>query len=414
MKKNLLFILAVIMIVPFAGCGAGAKDKTETGVHEWIAYSAFCAEGDTIYNTTVSGGAFKTMGCRISFNETGSYIFTHADGTRTEITVKDQTPPQISVDTSAFFPQPNIACALPKITVTDGYDGIIENYEVKIEGKTAESVTFTDYGSKKMTVTATDKSGNKASKVVMLECVPPTDVAVPVGTSIVLDESFFYRLEGTGYNYRFTVTKIYGTDKKVMPLTKSFTVEKDCCYEVKGVATDGFGDKTEMYKLYYDENISVITFNPLGNGVFLQDESDFCLQYSGFETVVKGNKVYLTTKPAYARVEVADGGNGRLALNSLSEIAKDTWAWQFALKGEHRAGNIYFDLLFAKKPEGENPNDLWLFEIIKNQQIFYSDAGRYCVHVEADRNDVSYRFGVNGPKLTDNAVILDNILFVPD
>ena len=414
-EKFLACICAATLLVPFFGCaGNDATDNKKANVNEWTELTALYGDGDAFYNTEVSGGVYRINGSKILFEETGKYILTHFDDSKTEIEVTDKIAPQIFVELKDFKPELNKACELPKITVTDGYDGIIENYEVKIEGKSADSVTFTEYGGKKMTVTATDKSGNKASKVVTLECVPPTDVAVPVGTTIILDGSFFYGLDETAYNYGFTVTKICGTERKIVPLTRSFAVEKGCCYEVKGVATDGFGDKTETYRLYYDEDISVMTFNSLGNGLFLQDERDFCLQYSGFETIVRGNKVYITTKPAYARVEVVDGGNGRLAISSLSEIANDTWAWQFALKGEHRAGNIYFDLSFEKEPEDGNSGDLWLFEIIKDQQIFYSDAGRYCVHVEANQNDISYRFGVNGPKLTDNAVYLDNLMFVPD
>lgn len=406
-EKILACICASALLVPFFGCGGNnATDNINANVNEWTEFTALCADGDAFYNTEVSGGAYRINGSKILFEETGKYILTHADDSRTEIEVTDKVAPQIFVELTDFKPELNIACALPKITVMDGYDGRIENYEVQIDGKTADGITFTGYGSKKMTVTATDKSGNKASKVVTLECVPPTDVAVPVGTTVNLGGSFFYGLDETAYKYSFTVTKIDGTERKVFPLIKSFTVEKDCCYEVKGVATDGFGDKTETYRLYYDEDISVMTFNYLGNGLFLQDETDFYLQYSVFKKVVNGNNTEFVTSPAYSRiVDGQNDGNGRLAISSASE---NIWAWRFALKGEHRAGTLYFDLAF------ERDDEEWLFEIIPNEQIFYNDAGRYCVRMEVSQSDISYRFGVNGPKLTDNTVYLDNILFVPD
>ena len=406
-EKILACICAATLLVPFFGCGGNdATDNIKANVNEWTELTAFYTDGDAFYNTEVSGGVYRINGSEILFEETGKYILTHADDSKTEIEVADKIAPQIFVELKDFKPELNKACELPKITVIDGYDGKINEYTLTVDGQTAREVTFTEYGVKTLKITAVDRSGNKAEKTIDLECVPEVNVAVTAGTEITLGKDFFYGLDDTTYNFNFTVKEINGLTVAETLYANGFTVKSGCCYEVSGAARNTLGETVRQYKLFYDKNVKVMTFDYIGNGNFLQNETDFYLQYSVFEKVVNGNKTEFATSPAYSRViDGQNDGNGRLTISSASG---NIWAWRFALKGERRVGTLYFDLAF-ERDDGE-----WLFEIIPNEQIFYNDAGRYCVRMEASQSDISYRFGVNGPKLTDNAVILDNILFVPD
>ena len=70
---------------------------------------------------------------------------------------------------------------------------------------------------------------------------------------------------------------------------------------------------------------------------------------------------------------------------------------------------MYFDLSFA------DDCDEWIIELVKNEDILFdSDTGRYCIEIENEEigKNIVYKFGVNGPKLYDNLVYFDNIVFV--
>lgn len=401
---TVLLTIAISFAAVFAlGCAEPAVKSVN--VNEWIELSELLEDGDGFQNVKFTGdGTPRIDGCKILFDKTGVYTLTHSDDSKTKIEVKDGVPPDIRVNTAGFKPLLNETHALPEITVVDGYDGIIGDYTVKVDGQTTTDIKFTEYGEKTLTVTASDGSGNKSEKSFTLECIPETDVAVRAGTTVKLGADFFYGLDETeNYNYpSFTVKKVKGTETTVLSHIDSFTVESGCYYETEGVITPmSGGDPVKNYKLYYEENLSVITFDSLGNGNYSDTERDFYLAYEVFES----NGRQLVTLPAYSRVS-ADGVNGRLAVSSADE---NIWSWRFALKGESRKGTLYFDVSF-EKPESE-----WLLEIVKDTEIlYYEHAGRYCVKTEESGGDISYRFGVNGPKLIDNAVYLDNIIFVPD
>ena len=354
-------------------------------------------------------------GSMIMFTKTGVYTLAHADGSTTAIEVKDATAPIVSVDFSGFNPVPNVASALPKITVTDGYDGVISEFTASVDGIAATSVTFSDYGIKILKVFAEDKSGNKVEKAYTLECLPESDAAMSVGTVVTLDSDFFV---GVGdleeYNYNFTLIETLTQQSGDFIVNKTlhaigFEIRQGGYYEVTGVATNARGEKVRQYKLYYDKDFykddySLLTFDYVSNGNYEDTDRDVYLIYEVFQL----NGRQFVTAPANARTEMDINGNGKLAISSVDE---NIWSWRFALYGEKRSGTLYFDVSF------EHAEDEWLFEIVKDTVILRDkDAGRYSVHIDAneDQSDISYRFGVNGPKLTVNKVYLDNFLFVPD
>ena len=410
MRKIVLVILAVVIsLFAFYGCGSGKTTEKQVDVNEWVNLSELYKTGDGINNTEFTGEASPIINAgSVLFTKIGQYVLIHQDGSKTEITVKDKAAPQISVDYLTFDPVPNQSHDLPKITVMDGYDGEITDYSVKIDGQETASVTFTEYGRKTMTVTATDASGNKAEKSFPIECLPESEIMVTAGQTVTLGKEFFYGLnDSKSYGYSFTIIKVNGTDRTEIKYQNQFTAESGHYYEVYGKAMSADGTETvNNYKLYREEGVKMLTFSGKGNGKYSATERDFYLVY---EVFTNENGQQLVTSPAYSRVCSTDGTvNGKLAISSADA---SVWAWRFALKGENRSGYLYFDVSFEKDEEE------WLFEVVKDTEILhYGDAGRYKVRIDADdgKSDISYRFGANGPKLTENTVYLDNILFVPD
>ena len=351
------------------------------------------------------------------FSKTGEYVLKHSGGGKTRITVKDETAPTISVDYSGFNPALNQSHALPKITVIDGYDGAITDYSVKVDGQESSTVVFTEYGKKTMTVAATDASGNMAEKTFPIECLPDGEITVTAGQTINLGRDFFYGLDDSKtYGFTFTIEKaeLIGTGRTEIKFQSRFTVESGYYYEVYGKATSADGGETvRNYKLYCEDGVNMLAFSSKGNGKYTSDEKDF---YFVYETYKNEKGVTILPAPAYAKADAQDG-NGKLNVKiGVSSPRETECSWSFALKGVKASGTLYFDLSVEKDvPAGTSYVDSWMFEIIKDEQVrYFSGARRYGVKVAANENDVVCRFGVNGAKLTDNTVYLDNILFVPD
>ena len=412
MKRTIaLFACFSALFSVFAfGCGKTVGVKTAE-VNRAIPLSEFYTDKDAFYNTAINGeNKAEINGTSVTFTKIGKYQLVHADGKITEIRVKDTVAPEIYMDASGFFPQTGKSTPIPVITVVDGYDGEIADYTVKVDGVSASSVTFEDYGVKTLTVTATDKSGNLAVKDFPLECLPLRDVKVQVGEKIVLGKDFFYGLdEDESYQYSFTVVKVKGLTVKTLVAVTEFTVENGCYYEVTGEAVTRTGDRVKGYKLFYESGLSLLTFNPVGNGNYSSSELDLYTVYQVFEDD-RGRQ--FSTLPAVSRTITRENGNGVL---SLSSADGNIWAWRLALKGVTGGGKMYFDVRFEKEEFDADGNPEWIIEIVKDTKILkYEHAGRYCVEMEEGQGDVSYRFGVNGPKLTANAVYLDNIIFVPN
>ena len=225
------------------------------------------------------------------------------------------------------------------------------------------------------------------------EVVAKTDLAVEVGQKVAIDKTLFDNLDvNKNYTLNLEVKSVKGLTSKTLSSTSEITVEASTYYEVSGIAVCGT-ETVDVYKIIYPNDMTIFTFNHLGNDVYTSDNSDFGMLDSTVKTQMKHDNT----------------NNGKIGFGVLNSVDYELWAWISQLRVGKNGGKMYFDLTFEKEC------DEWLIELVKNEVILFDhDAGRYCIEFENEETgkNIVYKFGVNGPKLYDNLVYFDNIVFV--
>ena len=225
------------------------------------------------------------------------------------------------------------------------------------------------------------------------ELVAKTDLVVEVGQSVAIDKTLFDNLDvNKNYTLDLVVKSVKGLTINTLPSTSELTVEQGTYYEVSGTAVCG-NETIDVYKIIYPSDMTIFTFNHLGNGVYTSDNSDFSM----LDATVKTQMTH------------DNAGNGKIGFGTLSSVQHEVWGWISQLRVGKNGGKMYFDLSFA------DDCDEWIIELVKNEVILFDrDAGRYCIEFENEEigKNIVYKLGVNGPKLYDNLVYFDNIVFV--
>ena len=225
------------------------------------------------------------------------------------------------------------------------------------------------------------------------EVVVKTDLAVEVGQKVAIDKTLFDNLDANkNYTLNLVVKSVNGLTTNVLSSVSEITVQASTYYEVSGTAESGT-ETIEVYKIIYPSDMTIFTFNHIGNGIYTSDNSDFSM----LDTTVKTQMTH------------DNSGNGKIGFGTLASVDYEVWGWISQLRVGKNGGKMYFDLSFEKEC------DEWLIELVKNEVILFDhDAGRYCIEFENEETgkNIVYKFGVNGPKLYDNLVYFDNIVFV--
>lgn len=231
MKKVLIICLAlVICLISFSACGEqpATQNTVNIEVNSAIELAEYFTDNDSYYNVnlkTPSGERFLFTSRKVVFSEIGTYVLTHANGSVTNIAVKDSIPPDLGLSFAEYNPVAGEQTSLP-VVATDNCNGIITDLSVTQNGNETGNV-FTVANNTTLIVTVSDKSGNESCLTVNF-FEPETKVLFGKGLFNNLNENETYV-----YSYRITE---YSGESSISYVGNGFTVKKNKKYMVDALA----------------------------------------------------------------------------------------------------------------------------------------------------------------------------------
>ncbi len=400
------FILSIFGVV-FTGCVKPADTKTVTA-GTYINVTDYLKDGDTLFNIVFlspDGKQVLISSEEYYLFEQGSYKICHSDGSVTELSAVDNKKPSVFIDLDGFVPQKGVSTALPSIKCVDNVDGVISDYTVSIDGNqvVGGTYTFNKYKTYQLKVTATDSENNVTEVTKEIECAPPIDYPLDVGTTVTIEDSeFFTNLNPyKSYQIVYSIQSVSGNAKYTLN-GKTFTVADNTYYEVKGTAT--YQDEIiEGYRIYYPKEMQILTFNDKGNNNYSHSDLLY-VDYTETEKI-----------PAVGRVVENAVGNGQKGFN---HVLPDKWVnWPLTAVTGGESGTLYFDLDFTDKVNHPNPANPWVVQLGGQTSpiILNTQTGRYSVHLGGSNSGTSsIEIGTEIDYLKNNLLLFDNVVFIPD
>ena len=234
MKKLVTFLTTITLLGATALVSAcnnqepQSKGTVTVAVNTQYEISKLFEGKDDLFSVAIktpSGSAYKINGRKLTFSNLGTYQFIHADGSITNIAVKDELAPSIYLNLNDYQPKAGEETSIPFVAV-DNYDGEDISVCVKASGLETSNRFIPSEKGLDLVLFATDKSNNVAETKIYL---------VPVDTRFTASSTMFGEQDVTGYAVSYKITE-YSKGANTSYLGNSATAQAGKYYMITATA----------------------------------------------------------------------------------------------------------------------------------------------------------------------------------